>query len=87
MACGNGMQTYTVNRISYTQLMLAIIVRIGSSPMLPGIYIWFGLESSLIVCSSELQSIPLSRTGFELFEHRSIRINRSHRIASITGVG
>jgi hypothetical protein len=39
MACGNGMQIYIGSRISYTQLMLAIIAKIGSTRMLPGIYL------------------------------------------------
>lgn len=39
MVCGIDMQIYIVTRISSTPLMLVIIVKIGSSLMLTGIYI------------------------------------------------
>ena len=42
MACGKGIQIYTVIRILSTLLMSVIIVKIGSSLMLTGIYnCWF----------------------------------------------
>ena len=62
MACGKGIQIYTVIRILSTLLMSVIIVKIGSSLMLTGIYnFWFAFFFFFFFFFTFLYMFPVFR--------------------------